>query len=458
MSRGQVLLYEVRGHELFGIAMNHIHYSDTMPGSRRAKEFQRSRPRSQFGRLLILLGFTILFFTAIRKLFFVMGIPIPMRLVSQLGGISAFFSFVVGMRLYTANSTARLRTIQVVKIRLWQVLLVALFAYGIARGNSPTGAGKELIALWFFSTLWITGIDDEIWTVATKSLTVVFYVAAVLIFLTTDIVAPVTTEAGTADADYQFIGSRRTNTLAFQFRPLISSGIFLGIWGMLHRGGKGWKVLQVVAFFVAFAIQVGLFKFRSSSGMFALLILSFIILRPLFDSRRRIVLTASLAATSAVGAIAFCFTESGRQLLFRFLDPEGHPILGSRFDEIKVYFKQVGLEAFIGRGLGGYFDAREAIKKESAAQWLTLHFGILVFSLKGGVAMLCLFVSILMAAIRIRPKSWFANPCNLTAVVYFPVLIVQFMTVPFGLSPDSLLSYFPPMLVLSRFGGTDQRG
>jgi hypothetical protein len=397
----------------------------------------------------VLAGLLLLFAVATRKLLFTWGVPVPMRLISQVGGVTAFGLLVVGMWQFNRHHATQVRPDHLARVRIWQGLLIILFIFGALRGNSLTVIGKEAIVLWFFSAVWIAGANDRFWYALEKPLTVLFYIAVPLVFLYADTPAPITRAWGTATSDLDTVNARALGTLAYEFRPLIGMGMFLGIWGMVRTGSK-WRLLQIGAFFLTFAIQVGLFKFRSTAVFFGMAGISVLVLRPLLEYRRRPGLTALLLAAGCLGAIVFFNTEASRVLLERFANPE--PLFGSRWRELSTYFSAMGSEIFIGRGLGGTYEAYQVFGTESSANWRTLHFGLMIFNLKGGLLMLALFVSMLATGLIVRSKMWYQNPCNLTAALILPVLIARFCLVPFGLAPENILTYLPIMMVLARFG------
>lgn len=407
------------------------------------------------GRRWVVFGLVVLFLVMARNVLFVWGLPVPLRLVSQLGGVTGFAALVWGMRQLNRHSVMLVNPGFRGIVRLWQVLLVVLFVYGVWRGNVITTAGKEFIAFWLFAAAWLTGANDRLWYAIDKPLTILFYISVPLVLIYMDTVAPVTTFEGTREAEYQFIGVRSTNTIAADFRPVIGVGLFLGMWGLVGNRDKKWRLLQIGAFFVFFLIQAGVFKFRSSAGFAALAGSSILLLRPILEHRRRPGLTAVFIALAVLAVGWVIATGAGEVLWERLTGRNQDPIFASRIAELHAYVSNMGAELLVGRGLGGGFTPTHLIGIVPGASWQQLravHFGILVFSLKGGVIMLTLFVLMLSRGFILRPKAWYQDPCNLTAALLFPVLIAQFCLVPFGLTPVGILTYLPTMMMLGRFG------
>ncbi|TWT70521.1 hypothetical protein Pan14r_28280 [Crateriforma conspicua] len=416
----------------------------------------QQQPLPPAAKRCIYFGLLVIVLVTVRKLLFVCGVPVPVRLISQLGGFVSFVFLVLGMwMLNRVTGVGLIRPSHLWLARTWQVLLIALFLYGMARGNSVSIAGKEFIALWFFSATWLAGTNNEFWIAITKALTIIFYASLPLIFFSTDIVAPVTTYSGTSEAEYQYIGVRRTNTLAYEFRPLIGSGMFLGVWGLVQPKGGKWRTLQIAAFALAFAIQVGVFKFRSSAGFFLLAGASALVVRPIIERRVRIAFLVSIVIAFSVGLGAFFMTEASNVLLNRIANPDGNSMFTSRIAELQSYIESIGLEMAVGRGLGGHYNAQAAIGTDHAANWHTVHLGLLVFTLKGGLPLLTIFMLVLASGFLPRPRSWLMHPCNMAAMALLPVMVLQFCLVPFGLSPMSSISYLPPMMAMARFGRTN---
>lgn len=401
----------------------------------------------------VIAGLVLFFLVAIRKLLYIWGLHLPLRLISQTGNSTAFLVILFGMWQINRHQGRWVRPGFLVKVRFWQGLLVVLCAYGVLRGNFVAEAGKELILLWFFAAVWIIGANDRFWYAMEKPLTVMFYLAVPLIFLYLKVPAPLTTYQGTTASNLNYIGARYIGTLGFSFRPLIGAGMFLGVWGMIRPGGGKWRVFQIGAFFLAFILDAGVFKFRGAAAFYGLAVISFLILRPFLEYRRRPKMTVLLIVVAVVGMFIFFQTDAGQRLLWRFAGGASHaPILASRLNELHVYLSQMGGQVLIGRGLGGTYNAYAVYGIPAAYYWKTTHFGLLVFTLLGGVVMLGLFLAMLLPGLILRPKQWYQNPCNLAAALLFPVLLAQFTLDPLGLAPKSLLTYLPAMMVLARYG------
>jgi hypothetical protein len=409
------------------------------------------------GIALLILGLIMVLAVSVRKLLYHYGIPVPLRLTSQIGGVTSFLLVATGMWYFCrrAGTYELLRNNHILKVMLFRVLIVAMAAWGLARGNFITFIGHEFIVLMFMSFVLISAADDKFWYAIEKPLTVLFYISVALILLYHRTPAPAVSFTGVQDisADETNI-SRSIGTLGFEFRVLAKTGMVLGIWGMLKKRTDLWKVLQIGAFFAAAGIEVFIFKYRSQTVYFALAAVAFLILRPILGYRRRPGSSAILLSVGILGVGVLLSSEAGQALLQRFLvETQSEGIFVSRFNELRVYLNEMSLEIVVGRGLGGSFNARSIYShSELAYYWRTLHFGIMTYNLKGGVLMLLVMLSFLVPGFFIRPRAWYQNRCNMTAALLFIPTVLLILLNPLWLSVESMMTYLPIMMVLARYG------
>ena len=405
----------------------------------------------------VLAGLTVLFLVGLRKLLFLWGVPVSQRLIALVGGLIGALLFVCGThRFGRGHMTERLlRPSQLIKIHFWRVLLVAMLFCGLLRGNQWNEVGNEFIILWIFSSVLVAGGDDRFWYAIEKPLTVIFYVAALLVFFYYDTPSPVTTVEGTVQLDFEYMSVRYLGTLGIEFRMLIGSGIFLGIWGVIRPRRDFWRYPQILALFIFTVIEVGIFKFRGAAVVFALTCLSLVLIRPILEYRRRPSRSVILLVLVIASILLFQRTEASQILAQRWFEDKGtaqRTIFGSRNAELSAYLSDMKAEILLGHGLGGFFNAYEVFGTPASIQWGGLHFGLLTFTLKGGILMLGLFLAFLLPGFYVRPKAWYQNPCNLVAALMFPILLFQFVMGPFALVPNSIMIYLPTMMAMARFG------
>jgi hypothetical protein len=328
-----------------------------------------------------------------------------------------------------------------------------LALYGLLRGNPWNSVGQEAIVLSIMGVALFLGTDDRVWYALDKHLTILFWLGVVLISL--NLYVPLPEVKGVEFAD---VTDRFSGTIGSLLRPLIASGLFLGVWGLVSKRRGIWKVLQIFAPVAFVGIEGGLFLFRSGALAFLITLASCLVLRPFLEKRIRLLSSALIIISLAAGVVFYSATESADRLVQRVNggDNGEDGLFGARIAEVKACVSDLGWETVIGRGLGGTYDASGIYTYESAKQWGTMHFGVLVFGLKGGILLLGTFTGFVIAGFRIRDRAWYQNPCNMTATLLFPVSLFQITTLPFSLIPEGAIIYLALMLVLARFGRKDQ--
>lgn len=400
----------------------------------------------------------------LRDLLFNWGIPAPLQLISSIGSLFVVCLLAIGVCVYIrrARLCSHFSVWRRNEIYAWFTLLLLYSAYGIAHGNDWPSVGKELIAGCYFVFFLILGSDDRFWYEIEKPLTILFYMSVLLVVtyshtpaiqLTVD---SITQENAASIAT----GGRLIGSLGYEFRPLIESGLFLGMWGLVRRHGRFWRTLQVSAWLAMFACNVGLFLFRGWVLMLALVVLSYVILRPLLEREPFPFKNVLVLAASAILVVGFMRTSQSTFLAKRFTqETRSEGIFHSRDAELQAYFNDLGWESLIGRGMGGSFDKTGAMTDMKVSErlgldlskWKTLHYGIFILLLKGGILMLVIFSSWLISGFSVRRPVWYKNSCNLTAALLFPAFAFNVVFNPFTFSVEGLLSMLSLMIVLSRF-------
>lgn len=399
-----------------------------------------------------------------RAILFHWGVPIPFRLISQIGNTAVVALVVIGVYLYTRRHPIhQVFTAGYCRRMYCWFLLVALLAfYGIARGNDFITIGKELTGFCYIGLFLILGGDDRFWAHINKPMTVLFYIGTFLVvaFANTPMVQSLGDEVFETLAVPVSVAHRNIQSLGFTLRPLLSSGLLLGLWGLVGKDRGVWRFLQVSAPFALFGVDVGLFLFRSAGLSIVLTGVSYLVLRPFLERRARAGKSILVLAIATVGITIFASTVTSGYLLDRMSGQTGEGgMFESRNAEVGAYLDQAGWGGLFGRGLGGVFDAStvyaqagEVYNRESFGKWGTMHYGILVFFLKGGIVMLALFVSILIPGFRRRSRLWYRNPINLTAALMTPISVLLVITDPVTLTVESMLPMLVLMGPLSRFG------
>lgn len=413
-----------------------------------------TQPQRVPGMRWMVVSLYVTWLVGCRQVFYHWGIPLPLRFTSQVGNSLALLLFVFGATRYLRlSSTRRLwQSSHFKRVCLWLCMVPALGLYGsLAFGNAWNTIGIEALSLIYMGLFALLGVDDRFWHAIDGHLTILFYLTATGIFLYYDVPMVQVLDEGSSEQIGDF--SRYSFTIGSTLRPLLGPGVLLGIWGLIRRDTRLWKCMQIPAPFVFFAIEGGIFKFRSTAVFVLLAFLGFLVLRPLLEHRARVGTAILLVLLSVAAGQYFMTTESGAVLERRaFEDTQGEGLLDVRRSELQAYVSDLGLQVLIGRGLGGSFDAISVFHREAASRWTTLHFGVFVFSLKGGLALFATFVSFVLPGLRFRSASWYQNPCNLSAALLLPAYAVLICLDPFNMAPEGLMFDLPLMMILSRFG------
>jgi len=430
-----------------------MHSFSVIRPKRRKRRIEK-KPRLP-GIRAIVLSLYLFGFANCRYALYNWGIPLPLRLTSEIANTLALLLFMSGageyLRRYPPRVTSSASHYK--RVVLWLYLVGGLALYGLVHGNSWNSVGQEAIVLSIMGVVLLLGTDDRVWYAVDKHLTILFWMGAVLISL--NLYAPLPEVKGVEFVD---VSDRFSGTISSLLRPLIASGLFLGVWGLVSKRRGLWKTLQVLAPVAYVGIEGGLFLFRSGALAFLITLASCLVVRPLLEKRIRFISSALIILTLASGVVFYSATESASRLVER-VNGGGNGedgLFGERVAEVRACVSNLGWETVIGRGLGGTFDASGVYTYENAKQWNTMHFGGLVFGLKGGILLMWTFVGFIVPGMRIREGAWYQNPCNMTATLIFPVILLQITTLPFSFIPESAISYFPLMLMLARFGRKEQ--
>lgn len=422
------------------------------------------RPGEMPGVRWVLAAIYLWFVVMSRALLYNWGVPVPFRLVSQIGNTAVLGLLAVGVFRYTQRHPLHqvFAPLHCQRIYYWFLLLAVFTGYGIARGNEWVTIGKEFTAFCYIGFFLILGGDDRFWAHISKPITILFYIGALLIVTSanTPIVQVLGNEVVQDLAASAVVAHRHILSIGYTLRPLMASALLLGVWGLVTKQKGLWGYLQISAPLVLFACEVGLFLFRSTAIYILIAGASYLILRPVFERRARIGKSVLVLFAAAVCIATFGATETSDFFLARGSEEtQGEGLFESRNAEVATYVGEVGWGALVGRGVGGYFDASAVYQqpweaeyaREAFGKWGTLHYGVLVFGLKGGFVMLTLFASMVAPGFRRRSRRWYRNPCNLAGALLFPTSVLMVVTNPLFLSVEGLLFMLALMIPLSRF-------
>lgn len=382
-------------------------------------------------------------------------IPISTRFISQFGNLLVLVLMMIAFYRFSTSGAARYLSYP--RLRIWAIIWIAMVSIqlclGIIWGNFWLNSGREAIALLYYPIFLYFGLDDRVWHSLQKHLTILVFVTLPFIFIYYKTPAPNVSIDEMASAFKQVSSQRYTGSLGYEFRILIKPAIFLTMWGLISSKGGVLRIFQILAVPCYFAIEVGLFKFRSQAVICVGVFASFMVLRPFLEHRLRPKMTAIILILLFSGTAYYLTTDSFELLYQRaFVATQKSRILDSRDDELKALLSNLGsIDMAIGRGMGGAFDASRVYHFKGSEKWRTVHYGILVFLLKGGAGLLFMFIFLLQNSIRIRPKPWYLNPCNLTASLLIPLYLLTVLFLPFDLRPEAQMAAAPIMLALSRY-------
>jgi len=328
--------------------------------------------------------------------------------------------------------------------------VLALSLYGFLRKTPLDNVIREAIGFFYIGLFLLVGCDDRFWKAAIYHLTIIFYTGAILIFLFYRVEMPWTSNL--ANMDFTELNGRFTNSIGYSLRPLIASGMTLGMLGLVNMKKGVAAILSVLPLLIYFIINVGLFQFRSDVMILLAMICSYLLLRPFFERRARPGTSSIIIILVVLSAGFFTTTESFERLSERRVSDYGRLVVfDSRQLELNEYISDIGYGMLVGRGMGDSYDA-SAVYGYKGLEWSVLHFGILGFTLKGGIVCLLLFASFLWPGFTIRKLHWYQNSYNLTAALLFPILIIQLILSPLSFTPGMIIFYASNMIVIARFG------
>jgi hypothetical protein len=332
---------------------------------------------------------------------------------------------------------------------LWVMVLTAS---GLFHNNLPTDAIKSAVALLMLILMLYLGRYDAVWRAIRKPLIITFYAGAVLLLLTFRLPHVVTTLEGSQEKVSQW-DARNIDTIGYSVRPVLEIGLLLAAWGLVQRRTDRWRILQLCALPVVFAIDVLIFAFRSSALSLVGIVMTFTLLLPMAQKRLRPgVVVAVLFSGLTLLALASP-THSFQRFIKRFSQEQG--VFDARLSESRALFEQLdGIDILVGRGLGGWYEGPSwapAPLLHGVRHWQATHLGFLQFVLVGGIPFLLLASSFVVPVIFRKPPGWYSNEHNLAAFLLAPTLIVQIVLNPVSFDPDGFFVFFTWAFCFSRF-------
>jgi len=333
---------------------------------------------------------------------------------------------------------------------LFVLALAPMLVNGIFRGNGVFHLGTELGFFLLFAFFLLIGGHDRVWHVIDRPMTIMVYVAFVLMLIFKETVA-FPHIGDSYDANLRF-----TNTVAYGLRPMMVPAIFIFIWGCVNRRARLWKSLQIGTIVPLLVSEVGLFQFRSALGVILLAVALILVLYPFLQRRRiRAVNYIFMCIMAIIAFGVFLQSDYWDGFMNRVDHTRAHQtsIFASRQFELEVFLSEMGLDVIWGRGLGGSFDASSVyLRQDNSDRWRTVHFGIFSLVLRGGYLFLALILSFFLPVLRRKHPLWYDNPCNIASVLFIPLILANLLMAPFLVSLSFFLRYIWFALALAGLG------
>ncbi len=382
----------------------------------------------------------------LRNVLYVSGIFENVRLVSQVGAVLVLACLIASLLSKPDSPRPPFAAASQVSKKLvaWFSLLALQASAGLLRSNNLLQIGRELFVLSAFGLLCLLLQRPGMWTAIRGHLLVIVSFAAALIPLFWDTPNPIVTQSDTHYDPNALLSSRRVNTVGFMINEIMSVAPILALTALFER--PTFKTSIAVFYgLLAYTYTILIFQFRSAAVVLLLLLVTI----GLYALRagRRVSPVALFAGLCMAIAIAL-YVVSGQDLLqlsdrVKGLDRTDatETLLSSRLLEAQALLESLHpVEYVIGKGLGGTYDAYAVIGLEWATRWPTVHFGVLVFLLKGGLMFVAVYLWLAIGTIR----AWLKRANDIpVAAAYVPVLLFTSFLNPFPLTMDNLFTWLP---------------
>jgi hypothetical protein len=401
----------------------------------------------------LLAGTLLLYVHILQDLVLPFSIPAKVMLALYVCTFGLFLHGFVGQnsnlsRVYTESYWVRLG--------LFTSSIILFTAYGTFRGNNGSQIKTELLFFGLFCVFLLIGGKDRVWYLIDRQITIMVYVGFVLMLLYRDVLLYTEIwDPWTSQFAVQVTQGRYAGTVAMGLRPLIAPAQFLFVWGAVNHRRTVWKILQIGTIVPLLITDVGMFKFRNVFALTIMTMLMLFLVYPLLAKQWKARQLALVGAIAAGGIIVLIVSGYWTLFVERVLEADARQggIFQSRLDEMKVFFSQMGKDIWFGRGLGGSYDASTVfVRYLDSSEWRTVHFGLLGFMLRGGIAFLLLFCLLFVSYVYRRSEAWYRNECNLTAILLLPVMMIHVAVNPIVASPAGLTRFLVLALALARLG------
>lgn len=367
--------------------------------------------------------------------------------ISFIGFFSLGLFHIIREKLYLLCTKGHLA-----RVLIYVFLLTMLFLYGLVRGNPITLIIHELILLYSFAIFLILGVDDRVCHFMMKLLTAAFWAAFTLSLLTFNIRAP-SADLIPSESEEKGYGlyDRHASSIAYAFfRPFLDLGLPLFIHGWLERTNR-WHYLQIGSIAGYLIINVALYKFRGPLVFSALVAMAALVMPSSITRKMKLL---CLIVIVIMFASSWIYSKGGAVFKSRVKQfDESNKVVGYRLPESVYYFKQMGNEWLLGRGLGGTFYGRVSFKANDRRNIREgVHIGWISFTLMGGLPLLFIMLTFFAAGIRKNKERMRREPYYIIARFWRPIFFLNWIVNPISLGALYLPVYGLTFLLLAQFG------
>lgn len=337
------------------------------------------------------------------------------------------------------------------RVRLYFILLSILVLYGLLRGNVLNVTLSQAFIFFSFGIFLLLGVDDKICDLVFNIATVSVWLAAFCALFTLNIHSYIPSWDPFAGEDMRF-----RDTLAFEFHPFFSLCLPLFLLGWIKpKSSRSYFQMAAILPFLFFEVLT----FKNRGALFASAMVFIAALMMPTTSKKKLKLVIFVVVLFC-GLLIWFTTQNGIVFLERMGQFGNTGIVGYRWPESQIFFKDVGYEWLWGRGIGGGFNLRGTFNMAAFvndSNWQVLHFGWFTFLLKGGIPFLLITLSFWFAGLGRNNISWLENKYNIVAKFWCPILFVIWSANPLALNFSQAITEGITFLLLARFGMRKKR-
>ncbi len=309
------------------------------------------------------------------------------------------------------------------KLLFFLLALVALFAYGYLARNSVRFMLLDLAPYLIVLAFLILGRYDQVW----RDLEI----PAVLLFWAGLAVVAVGLSRPNVELSYggiimasAVVAVERSSvaTLGYDLAPLLGLAPLLFALAFLRPRWGLLKLLGVAGMVACLGLQVYFQKRAPTARLLAYVAMATVIIP--FLSKRLRMGTALLL----IGGLAALYVLIGQERI-GLLRQRYEMRDVSRFEEAQAMLAELSMREYVfGRGLGGYFTpppgweaGTEPVGRRGEMGNASLHIGMLVPFLKGGVLFCLIYYAFFLPAVYRKRPGWHQNVYNSAAMLVLPV-------------------------------------